>query len=92
MIDIGSGDLFLDSISAEEANFDVSSGEVEITNYTGPVHADVSSGDLKIQVNELKHDIEVELSSGFVSLDLPENADFTLDGKMMSGKFLTTSS
>lgn len=85
-VDIGSGDIEMDSISVDQAEFNVSSGEVEVTHFKGPVDADVSSGSFKIQLDELNNDIELDVSSGFASVDLPEDANFTLNGKISSGE------
>ena len=36
-------------------------------------------------MDELSDDVKVEVSSGHVELDLPDKADFTLDGNVRSG-------
>ena len=78
----------MDSITAQTGVLDVRSGNIDLQQYTGQLEADVSSGNLTIQMDELSDDVKVEVSSGHVELDLPDHADFTLDGNVSSGLFL----
>ena len=64
---------------------DISSGNIDLKRYTGQIEADVSSGNLEIQMAEVTGPIELDVSSGRVLLDLPEDANFTLDGQVSSG-------
>ncbi|RSD26621.1 LiaG family protein [Mesobacillus subterraneus] len=80
-----SGDVQMDAITAGSGTFKVSSGSVNVQNYAGQLDANVSSGELEIQMNELKDSINLNVSSGDIELDLPDDADFTLKGKMSSG-------
>ncbi|MBT2679646.1 DUF4097 domain-containing protein [Bacillus sp. ISL-35] len=80
-----SGEVSMDSISASSGSFDVSSGSVHVKNYSGKLDADVSSGELDIQMKQLIDDVDLNVSSGYIELDLPNEADFTLDGKISSG-------
>lgn len=83
--DVSSGNVNIDSLKADSGTFDVSSGNLEVKHYTGPIEADVSSGRLSIQVEQLLDSITIDVSSGVVNLDLPDDADFTLDGDISSG-------
>ncbi len=80
-----SGDVEISSLTAGNGSFEVSSGSVTVKDYSGKLDADVSSGELELQMNELKGDINLNVSSGNLELDLPDSADFTLDGKISSG-------
>lgn len=82
---ISSGEVEINSLSAETGTFEVSSGSVNVQNYSGKLDADVSSGDLEIQMDELKDSISLNVSSGDIKLDLPDDAAFTLNGKTSSG-------
>ncbi|MBM7704554.1 DUF4097 domain-containing protein [Metabacillus iocasae] len=82
---IASGDVMITSLSTNRGTFDVSSGEVSVKEYKGELNADVSSGDFFVHMNELVNSIDVDLSSGEATLDLPNNADFKLRGKVSSG-------
>ena len=85
ILDVNSGNVNLDSITAQTGFLDVRSGNIDLQHYTGQLEADVSSGNLSIQMDELSDDVKVEVSSGHVELDLPDKADFTLDGNVSSG-------
>jgi lia operon protein LiaG len=80
-----SGEVEINSLKAESGSFEVSSGSVSVQNYSGKLDADVSSGELEIQMNELSDDIHLNVSSGDLELDLPDEAEFTLNGKKSSG-------
>jgi lia operon protein LiaG len=90
LIDVNSGNVNMDSITAQTGLLDVRSGNIDLKHYAGQLEADVSSGNLTIQMDELSDDVKVEVSSGHVELDLPDRADFTLDGNVSSG-FISSS-
>ncbi|MBG9545353.1 hypothetical protein ABE29_22150 [Cytobacillus firmus] len=85
-----SGMMDADHLFARSGDIDMSSGKVKIRNYQGKLDAGVSSGHLDIMVGKLIDSIKVEASSGFVRLDLPDDADFTLKGKASSGHISST--
>ncbi|NQD68966.1 DUF4097 family beta strand repeat protein, partial [Bacillus haikouensis] len=66
-----------------------SSGDMEISNYEGPLSGGVSSGGLSIMMKKMAGDIDLDVSSGEVNLDLPDDAGFTLDGRVSSGEVST---
>ncbi|MGR3766536.1 LiaG family protein [Rossellomorea sp. NS-SX7] len=80
-----SGDLTIENLSTKNGKVDLSSGDVEISNYEGPLSGDVSSGDVTVMMKSLTGDIDFDVSSGEVNLDLPDDASFTLDGRASSG-------
>ena len=80
-----SGEVNMNSIDASNSSFDVSSGSVQVKNFTGKLDGNVSSGELEIQMNKLIDDVDLNVSSGYIELDLPDEADFTLNGKISSG-------
>ncbi|MFD2681694.1 LiaG family protein [Bacillus seohaeanensis] len=83
--EVSSGDINIDSLITTDGTIDVSSGDIKISRYTGPLKAKVSSGFLKVQMDELSDPIQIDVSSGSAKLDLPSNADFHLKGKVSSG-------
>ncbi|WP_283153232.1 LiaG family protein [Guptibacillus hwajinpoensis] len=87
--DGSSGRLIIDRLSTEKGSFDISSGDVILTHYSGPLEGEMSSGDMKVQMDQLTGDVSFDLSSGDVDLDLPDNADFTLDSEASSGDIST---
>lgn len=80
-----SGNNNIEGITTKEASFSVSSGNVNIKHYQGRLTTRISSGNFKAQLDQLKDSVDIEASSGNVQLDLPQNANFTLNGKSSSG-------
>jgi lia operon protein LiaG len=83
--DGSSGNVKIDTLKTKSSTFDLSSGNLEVNHFTGALKADVSSGRFSMQMDKLNDSIEIDLSSGNVNLDLPDNADFNLDGEVSSG-------
>ncbi|MEH7251540.1 DUF4097 domain-containing protein [Neobacillus niacini] len=83
--DGSSGNVKIDTLTTKTGTFDLSSGNLDIKHYSGAVNADVSSGKFSVQMDNLEGPIEIDLSSGNVNLDLPDNADFSLNGHVSSG-------
>lgn len=83
--DGSSGNLAVHSLNTNKSSINISSGNVKITELIGELEADISSGKLDVQMAELKSPIKIDVSSGNVTLDLPDKADFTLDGDVGSG-------
>ena len=80
-----SGDMVVNALSTKEGNVEISSGDVKLTNYEGPLKGDLSSGELTVSMSALKGDLNFDVSSGGVNLDLPEDASFKLNGNASSG-------
>ncbi|WP_419954262.1 DUF4097 domain-containing protein [Neobacillus niacini] len=83
--DGSSGNVEIDTLHTKTGTFDLSSGNLEINHYSGALNADVSSGRFSVKMDQLNDSIDIDLSSGHVKLDLPDNADFKLNGKVSSG-------
>lgn len=83
--DVSSGNVEIDTIITKMGNIDLSSGNLEIEHYSGALEADVSSGEFTVQMDKLTDSIELDVSSGEANLDLPDNADFELNGEVSSG-------
>ncbi|WP_221566097.1 DUF4097 domain-containing protein [Alkalihalobacillus sp. TS-13] len=83
--DASSGNVDVKNLKTDQGTFDISSGNVKIKNYTGALSADLSSGKLDVQMDELTGDIDVKISSGSAELDLPKDAGFKVKGKVSSG-------
>ncbi|MBU8880842.1 DUF4097 domain-containing protein [Bacillus sp. FJAT-29790] len=83
--DGSSGMLTIDHLITKTGTVEMSSGYVKIKHYEGKLDAEVTSGKLDIQMDELTDRLDVRVSSGHVKLDLPKNADFSLKGKVNSG-------
>lgn len=84
-LEVSSGNVKIANVRTKNGTFDIHSGNVGVTHYQGKFAADVSSGNLKVQMDELTDSIEMEVHSGHAVIDLPNEADFTLDGSVNSG-------
>lgn len=85
-LEAGSGNIRMESVTADKAVVEVHSGNVNIKKFTGQLEADVSSGNLNIEFERLQSSVSADVSSGQLTLKLPENADFTLNGQVSSGE------
>lgn len=84
-LDGSSGNVTITSLATESSTFDMSSGNLTIKNHIGKVKADLSSGKIDLQMEKVTDSLNIEINSGFGSIDLPSNADFTLHGEAGSG-------
>nr|WP_010284732.1 DUF4097 family beta strand repeat-containing protein [Bacillus timonensis] len=82
---VASGNSKIEKLTTESGEIEVHSGNVTIDEYTGKLEADVSSGRLKATLSDLKDSIDASVKSGLLDIDLPNDADFTLNGKVNSG-------
>lgn len=85
-LEAGSGNIQIEKVKSKEAVIDVHSGNVDVKKFAGQLKADVSSGNLKVEFDRLQDSVQTDVSSGHLTLKLPENADFTLDSHISSGK------
>jgi lia operon protein LiaG len=83
--DVSSGNVKINSVTTKSGTFDISSGNLELRRYSGGINADLSSGRFFVQMDRLVDDVKIEVSSGKVDLNLPKDADFTLNGEVSSG-------
>lgn len=84
-VEVGSGNVQIETLNVNSGDFEVSSGNMEIYQFTGNLEANVSSGNLVIQMDELTDNVEADVSSGHLKLDLPDDAGYTLDARVSSG-------
>lgn len=80
-----SGKVEVNYVQATTSSFDMSSGKLNIHHFSGGFDAEVSSGEMNIQIDELNGHSSAKASSGRINLDLPDDANFTLMGKTSSG-------
>ena len=80
-----SGNATIESVITKDSTFDVSSGNVTVKHFNGKLKTVLLSGNFKAQLDQLNNSVDVQVSSGNVQLDLPQDADFTLNGKISSG-------
>ncbi|AIE59023.1 DUF4097 family beta strand repeat-containing protein [Bacillus methanolicus] len=79
----GNGEIY--SLAVQSGSIDISSGSLLVKDYNGGLGAEISSGYLEAQMDKLTDFMDIEVGSGEVNLDLPDNAGFTLHGKVRSG-------
>lgn len=84
-LQVSSGSIEVESFTSKTGSFNISSGELNLKQYTGEIDAQVSSGLLNLQVNELTGPATIHVSSGKADLDLPEEDDFQIIGQTSSG-------
>ncbi|WP_099363861.1 LiaG family protein [Fredinandcohnia onubensis] len=82
---VASGNSRIEKLTTKSGEIDVRSGNVTIDEYEGKLEAEVRSGRLKATISKLTDSIDADVRSGLLDLDLPNDADFTLDGKANSG-------
>ncbi|WP_338786906.1 DUF4097 family beta strand repeat-containing protein [Metabacillus sp. FJAT-53654] len=87
--DGSSGYVGIESLTTKKGSFNMSSGKLDVKDYSGEVEAQATSGQLTLKMNKLSDSVKVKVNSGFATLDLPSNADFTLNGKIGSGAIST---
>lgn len=83
-----SGNVEARHVTVEEADWRLTSGDLRLTNYTGALGVEMTSGDMDVQLDRLSGPVEARLTSGDVFLDLPQDAGFTLDAGVSSGDIL----
>ncbi|MDR4888286.1 DUF4097 family beta strand repeat-containing protein [Fredinandcohnia sp. QZ13] len=82
---VASGNSRIEKLTTKNGEIDVSSGNVTVDEYTGKLEAEVHSGRLKTTIANLTDSIDASVKSGLLDIDLPDDADFTLKGKVNSG-------
>lgn len=87
--DGSSGNVTIESLTTKTGSFEMNSGNLDVRKYSGDVKAILSSGRLKLQMEKITNDINLKVSSGYATLDLPQDAGFTLNGKTGSGAITT---
>jgi len=80
------GKVSLDALVAEKSTVKASSGNVTIGNLTGELKCDLSSGDANVSALVLDGPIDIENSSGNITLSLPSRSAFTASLRTSSGK------
>ncbi|NLE24629.1 MAG: DUF4097 family beta strand repeat protein [Clostridiaceae bacterium] len=84
-IDSTSGVINIDGIKLELLSVESKSGNVNVDDFEGSAQIEVTSGNIKLSVDEAKKEIYLKASSGNVELEMPSNTGFTLDSKFSSG-------
>lgn len=88
-INLSSGYFTIDEIQTKKTKFSVSSGQLSISNFTGAIDGNVSSGHVSVDYDTFDDDIKLKVSSGSIEINLPEASDFELKARKSSGSVTT---
>jgi lia operon protein LiaG len=72
-------------VQAKEADLRLITGKVELTHHTGGLRASLTKGELLAQFDVLSGPVDVDQTTGQLSLDLPADADAALDALVSRG-------
>lgn len=81
-----SGNVKADHVITGESEWKLSSGNMKLNEFQGPIAAQLTSGNMEMNLSKLTGPIESSITSGRAVIDLPDDANFTLDAKVTSGK------
>ncbi|SDH68613.1 DUF4097 family beta strand repeat-containing protein [Alteribacillus bidgolensis] len=79
-----SGDLTLNDVQTDKAAVETISGNINMNDYSGPLKANVTSGNINVQWKEIKNEVRMNVTSGDVDLQVGEE-DVRLDVSVVSG-------
>jgi lia operon protein LiaG len=78
----------IDECNIKEAKMETSSGNITLNNSSGNYDLKGSSGKIHVTYKEFENqNVTVTSSSGSVTLELPNTAEFLIEAKTTSGKF-----
>lgn len=80
-----SGDIVVNKIDANDTDIHSTSGDVSIESITGNSMINSTSGDINVNVSELKGNMSVSMISGDGYLKLPKNSNASFSAKTISG-------
>lgn len=91
LFETSSGDLVVSDFHSEKHQFHSSSGEMELSNVTGDIEAESSSGDMIIQFENATGNLDARTSSGDVSIEYRNDPkSLAIDYKGSSGEGVVT--
>jgi lia operon protein LiaG len=86
IFETSSGDIMATNLHSEEHRFHSASGEMKLSNVTGNIKAESSSGDMIIQFENATGNLDAKTSSGDVSVEYrTEPTSLAIDFKASSG-------
>lgn len=85
-----SGNIKMDSLSSTETTLKTTSGEIDVLKFTGDLKANSFSGNVFVEYTTFNNNVDVSATSGEVSIQLPETAEFYLRANASSGKITNT--
>jgi lia operon protein LiaG len=86
LFETSSGEIKIDDLESPKNQFFTSSGEMELSNITGNLSAESSSGDIIVENNHVTGDINANTSSGDVTVEfLNDPTSLSIDFNASSG-------
>ncbi len=80
-----SGELTAAGLASVRSSLTTVSGEIDMRSMTGEVHARTTSGGVSLRYTAQPRAVEIDSTSGEVTLFLPPEAEFALDARSTSG-------
>ncbi|MFL0269452.1 DUF4097 family beta strand repeat-containing protein [Candidatus Clostridium radicumherbarum] len=80
-----SGSLTTENLTTKTSELNSSSGSQRLIGFSGDLKASSSSGSIRAEYASFNNNININASSGSVTVKLPENSDFYLDASASSG-------
>ncbi len=88
-LDLSSGDVDMDYVVVGEMNADLSSGKLELKHFTGALEGKLSSGSVEISYLNDMNDLDIDVSSGDVTVTYNEGVDGHFRLSTSSGRIRT---
>lgn len=83
--DVSSGNIKFEKLKTNSYDIGSSSGNIQINSISGSGKVQATSGNIKIQYDDIKEYSSVEASSGNIHLNVPEGLSFEFNGSCSSG-------
>lgn len=82
---VASGEVEVSSLKSDELIAEGQSGSFDMENISGALRLNLSSGSADLRFAELTKDVDIDVSSGEVTLYAPKSSSFEFDGRAASG-------
>ncbi|QOR35006.1 DUF4097 family beta strand repeat protein [Clostridium sp. 'deep sea'] len=83
-----SGMLTANELTTDTFKYGVTSGDIKIEKFRGDICGEGSSADIEFNYSEFDNEIAIEATSGDVTINLPNTAEFNLAAKVSSGNIV----
>lgn len=86
-VKITSGNIDASNVNADDLNVNMTSGNANFDGTFPIVKTDITSGNIRLNTDVAPSNLSVDVTSGDVSITIPDNEGFTLSEKKTSGTF-----
>lgn len=83
--DVSSGNIRFEKLKTNSYDIGSSSGNIQINSVSGSGKVQATSGNIKVQYDDIKEYSSIETSSGNIHLNVPEGLSFEFNGRCSSG-------